>query len=163
VNQTIKAAMDYIRDTHRETGRLPSFEEAAEHCNVSALSLQHYLNHNASILSLDEKVRDGHETSTYLDLIADEMNNDDVYNECDLLTEPLLKAVDKLTDKQRRIILSRYFHTMKAPPSFESIAKEEGTTRQMIQTHHRTALVKLRQYLMPVSKPRQAPTPKSAA
>ena len=163
VNQTIKAAMDFMREHHRQTGRLPALSLVAEHCNVSELSLQHYLNHNASILSLDETVKEGYESSTYLDLLADLSEVEDSYNECGLMSEPLQDAVQHLSDKQRHVILSRYFHTLKSPPSFESIAQEVGTTRQMVQIHHKSALIRLQQYLRPSPKPEGTPARQSAA
>jgi len=162
-NQKIKAAVDFMREFKQTTGKLPQLQDVADHCNISLEYLEYYLTHNASILSLDEKVKDACDGSTYLELLADCSSHESMLNEYEFMTGPLQEALSHLPDKQREVIMSRYFHTLKEPPSYTTIAKEQGMKRQTAQEQHRRALQNLKQRLAPQLGLGGTPTQRCAA
>ncbi len=153
---SIKKANDYMREQEREHNRMPNLAEVAKYCGVSLPTLKHYLPHNASVISLDDRVkgnRSTSEASTYLELLADVPIEPSMLSELDNIVAMLPKLLDDLTAEEQQIIRMRYMSGEHQPVPFTKIGRELGISRQTANQRHDAALRKLRAKLNYCAKP----------
>ena len=144
---SIKKANDYMRMQEREHNRVPSLQEVADYCGVSLPTLKYYLPHNASVISLDDRVKSyssNSETSTYLELLADSPSETNMLSELDNIVAMLPKLLDGLSAQEQTIIQRRYMSGEDQPVPFAKIGEELGISRQVANQRHDSALRKLR-------------------
>lgn len=142
--QSIKKALDYMNEYRREHGRRPTLQQTAEHCNISIHSLRTYLPHGAPVISLDELCSNAREdSSTLLELIADENNT----NEVDVYAEQvdrLYDALGTLNPIDRHILDGLYYGINGVPVSMRQLASDAGISRQAVAQRHNNTLRRLR-------------------
>lgn len=140
----IRKAVDYMRDHSREHGKLPPLKEVAEACNVHENTLSHYLNHNASVLSLDQPMAGSCDHSSYLELVADKSADPVQVNEIAVLADLVLDAVATLPDNQQMIVKERYFSGQQRPTTYTKLGEELFVSRELARQMHDNALRSLR-------------------
>jgi len=143
-NDAIRNAMDYMRDYSRVHGKLPPVAEVADHCEIGAKTLLGYLNHNAALISLDQTLPNGQETTTWMDVVADESDNGPQVNESEALAEVVLSAVSSLPDQHQFIVKERYLNGEKQPTTYKDLGKELLMSRESVRQIHDLALNNLR-------------------
>jgi len=139
-------ARSFMIECHRLTGKLPTTEEIAEHCNVPVLTMKHYLVHLQECKSLDQKTRLGDDgSSNIVDLIADpnslgereyDLDKDDL--------QTLTLFLEKLDERSQRIIKLRFGIDGHAPHTLSDIAKQEKISRERTRQIEMRALKRLR-------------------
>lgn len=140
----IKKASDYADDYRREHGTGPTTQQIAAHCNCELHSLKAYLRFAAPTISLDEKCRPGDdETSTLLEMIADTHTAEHGLDDFEGLHEALPDLINELSTEDQLILRRRYMDP-KGPPSFSTLARELGCSRQAVTQRHDRALRRLR-------------------
>jgi RNA polymerase sigma factor (sigma-70 family) len=134
---TIRKAMDYIKEEQRLHGRTPPLQQVAKACQTNVDYLRSYLTHYQTPISLDSKVRcDSNRGAgcTYLDMVADTAISEAPYTETiDNVVEMLPVLLGKLTDIQRQVTEMRYGLNDYPPHSYTQIAEVLGVTRQRAQ------------------------------
>jgi len=142
-NDVVRKATDYMKAYKSEWGKLPPTELVAQACNVGPDTLINYMVHNASMLSLDQQVKNNPDRSTYLELIADVGDNGPQVTEMDFYGDLLIKAINSLPEDHKRIVTDRYFHGDKRPKTYHAIGEELHLSREMVRRMHDQALEKL--------------------
>ena len=93
---------NYIRENNRE----PTLQEIAESLGVEAEELAASFDAIQSPVSLQEPVyNDGAESIYVMDQVKDNKNTDELWTE----NMTMMQAMEKLTDKEKNIIIRRYF------------------------------------------------------
>ena len=149
---TIRKAMDYIKEQQRIHGRTPPLQQVAKACQTNVDYLRSYLTHYQTPISLDSKVRSDTtrgSSSTYLDLVADTAIHEAPYTESIDNVEAMLPVLlGKLTDIQRKVAEMRYGLNDYQPHSYTQIAEALGVTRQRAQQIMQQAEKSLRRKLV---------------
>lgn len=150
----IKKAYDFINEHRRVTGKRPSMEEIAAHCNVSLHTLKGYLPHGAPVISLDEQCSNSRDdSSALLDLIADENHGNDL-DEYDGMEDQLEHVLSELGQIDRYIIERLYYQPDGVRISLNTIASEVGISRQAVTQRHHIMMRKMRLKLnQPAAQP----------
>lgn len=149
----IKKAYDYMTQQQRLHGRRPTVQELAEYCDVSVHTIKTYMPHGAPVISLDDKCRGSNgDASDLIDLIADQENTNQL-DEFSDMTDHLMSLVEELGEIDRTILERRYLCGQNAPPSFGSLAKDLGISRQAVTERHSKMLTRLRIRLTRVELP----------
>lgn len=143
-NDSIRKAMDYMRDFSREHGKLPPVAEVADFCNVGSTTLLNYLNHNASLISLDSLMPNSSEPSCWMDVVADQSDNGPKVDDSEVLAEVVLRELSKLPAQLQRIVHERYLNGEKRPTTYKVLGQEIGTSRETVRHLHDEALNSLR-------------------
>lgn len=158
---TVRKAMDYIREYERVHGRTPPLQEVATECKTNVDYLRSYLEHYQTPISLDAKVR--HDTSrgstnTYMDLVADTATQEDPYTDSiDNVDAMLPMLLERLTDVQRMVLEMRFGLNGHDPHTYTKIAKALGVTRQRAQQVMQQAEKRLRRQLAAHGAPQDTP------
>jgi RNA polymerase primary sigma factor len=139
----IRKSMDYMRDYCREHGKLPPLKEVAKACGVQEGTLTKYLNHNASVLSLDQPMAGSSDHSTYLELVADQSATQAQVNEVPVLSDLVMDAVATLPDNLQMIVKERYFSETR-PTTYQKLGEELFVSRELARQMHDNALKSLR-------------------
>ncbi|NBS71515.1 sigma-70 family RNA polymerase sigma factor, partial [bacterium] len=143
-NDSIRKAMDYMRDYSRIHGKPPPVAEVAEVCEIGTRTLLAYLNHNASLISLDSLMPNSSEPSTWMDVVADQSDNGPQVNDSEVLADVVLREVNKLPEQLQRIVKQRYLNGEKRPTTYKVLGQEIGTSRETVRHLHDEALNSLR-------------------
>lgn len=164
---TIRKAMDYIKEQQRIHGRTPPLQQVATECKTNVDYLRSYLMHYQTPISLDSKMR-GDKTngmsSTYLDMVADTTIKEEPYTESiDNVDAMLPVLLEKLTDTQRLVTEMRYGLNGHHPHSYGKIAEVLGVTRQRAQQIMMQAEKSLRRKLADHAAPQGTPALQCAA
>lgn len=140
----IKKASDYAYDYRLEHGISPTTQQLADYCECEVHTLKRYMRFVAPTVSLDEKCKPGDdEASTLLEMIADTHQAGDGLDDFDGLHEALPELINQLSSEDQLILQRRYMDP-KGPPSFSTLAKELGCSRQAVTQRHERALRRLR-------------------
>ena len=143
-NDTIRKAMDYMQEHMRDSGKLPPLEDVAKHCKVAKRTLVGYLNHNASVLSLDQRMGSNDTHNDFIEVVADPKSLQDTTDELTPFTEALYEAISELTPTHQQVIKQRYLSGQDQPKPFIQIGQELKSSRQATQQMHDRALISLR-------------------
>jgi len=143
-NDSIRKAMDYMRDFSRQHGKLPPVAEVAEVCEIGPTTLLNYLNHNASLISLDSLMPNSSEPSCWMDVVADQSDNGPQVDDSEVLAEVVLRELSKLPAQLQRIVHQRYLNGEKRPTTYKVLGQEIGTSRETVRHLHDEALNSLR-------------------
>lgn len=142
-NDAIRKAMDYMQQQMRATGKMPSLNETADYCKVSANYLSHYLNHSVNLVSLDERMAN-ERGSEYMDIVADPSSIQQETEDFVQFADQLHDAVEQLNPVHQKVIKERYFNNKKLPTTYRCLASDLDMTRQSVQQQHNRALMNLR-------------------
>jgi RNA polymerase sigma factor (sigma-70 family) len=164
---TIRKAMDYIKEHQRVHGRTPPLQEVASACKTNVDYLRSYLEHYQTPISLDSKVRCDAargSSSTYLDLVADTAIKEDPYTDSiDNVDAMLPVLLERLTDVQRVVLEMRFGLNGHDPHTYTKIAEVLGVTRQRAQQVMQQAEKRLRRQLAAHGAPQDIPALQCAA
>ena len=143
-NDSIRKAMDYMQNHLRKNGKLPPLEEVAKYCNVAKHTLINYLNHNASIVSLDQRMSANENHNDFIEVVADPLTIVDKPEDLSKFTEALREAIGELNPTYQSIIKERYLTDRPQPRAFVEIGRDLKTSRQATQQMHDRAMKSLR-------------------
>jgi len=143
-NDKIRKAVDYMHDHMRDHGKLPPLADVAKLCGIQKATLLGYLNHNASVLSLDQKMAGNPENSNFGDVIADPRSLENPIDELEQFSDALHEAIDGLTPEYRHIIRRRWLENEDRPMPYIEISQELNVSRQATQQMHDRAIKCLR-------------------
>jgi len=143
-NDSIRKAMDYMQNHLRKNGKLPPLEEVAKYCNVAKHTLINYLNHNASIVSLDQRMSANENHNDFIEVVADPSTLVDKPEDLSKFTEALKEAIGELNPAYQSIIKERYLTDRPQPRAFVEIGRDLKTSRQATQQMHDRAMKSLR-------------------
>ena len=132
-----------IRDLSQQYGRTPSDKELAEYLNVSVKKISEYYTISKEPCSLDVTI-DEDEDTAMIDLIADEnatkfMDIDDLS-----IRDTIYSVLNTLSERERKIIESRFGFTDGRQHTLEEVGKEFNLTKERIRQLEASALKKLR-------------------
>lgn len=134
-------AKRFMDEVLKETGKLPSREEIAEHCNLAVQTLNWYLRVANDAKSLDTHPVNNDDGSNLIDLIAAE--GIDPYELMDLdngMVE-LPEIVAQLPKVQQEVLQLRFFN---GGLSYAKTAEQLGCSRQSVEQTEKRALRKIR-------------------
>lgn len=143
-NDSIRKAMDYMNSELRKTNKLPPLAEVAKLCGIGKETLINYLNHNASVLSLDQKMAGNPENNDFIDVVADPRSLEPEPDDLRQFNDVLHDAIDQLNPQYQHIIEQRYFTSERRPVPFVQIGEELKVSRQATQQMHDRAMNSLR-------------------
>lgn len=143
----IKQAMDWSKEYRREHGRAPTLEQIATGISVSLEQLRLYMQHNATVMSLDAPVRTEatDSPSTYLELITDAPAEDAFSDSFD--SERLDEALATLTERELFILRERYApstSTLRQATTYAAIGERLGVSRERVRQEHDRTIRRLR-------------------
>jgi RNA polymerase primary sigma factor len=130
------------RDLTGKLGRAPTDEEVAEAAKIPLAKLREAREAVRMLTSLDLPIgEDG--TATLGDLVA--APEQDPMQELSLSLEDdaLSRALEDLTDRQRRVIELRFGRTGREPVALQTVGDELGVTRERVRQIERVALERL--------------------
>lgn len=143
-NDQLRKSMDYMQQHLREQGKLPPLDDVAKHCGIQRETLLNYLNHNASVLSLDQKMPGGESYGDFMDVVADPRSLQSDADDLQEFSDVLHEAIDDLTPEHQHIIRSRYFANERIPTPYIEISQDLKVSRQATQQMHNRAMNSLR-------------------
>ncbi len=143
---TIKRSYYATRHLTQELGREPNISELAEYLGIPLEKVIDMINVSQEATSLDMSVDDEKQTKLS-DLIEDkqtELPENVVFRLS--LQETLSRVLQKLTDRERKIIQLRYGLAGEGPYTLEETGKLLGITRERVRQIQERALIKMRHF-----------------
>jgi len=142
---TIKKCFSTARQLTQELGREPSNEEVATYLRVSKSRVEELISLSWDPTSLDTSVA-GENPTRLADLIRDDASEKPFESAFALaLQDTLAMVLDKLSEREMRIIKLRYGLDGEGPFTLEETGKILGITRERVRQIQERALVKLKQ------------------
>lgn len=124
---------------NKENGREPSIEEIAKELGVEKEEIAASLDAIQDPVSLQEPIyNDGSESIYIMDQVKDTKNNDENWTE----TMTIAEALKKLTDKEKNIIVRRYFDGR----TQMEVADEIGISQAQVSRLEKNALEHIKKY-----------------
>ena len=124
---------------NKENGREPSIEEIAKELGVEKEEIAASLDAIQDPVSLQEPIyNDGSESIYIMDQVKDTKNNDENWTE----TMTIAEALKKLTDKEKNIIIRRYFDGR----TQMEVADEIGISQAQVSRLEKNALEHIKKY-----------------
>lgn len=141
ITNRLKTTMRILTD---ELGREPSLNEIAERMGIEPKKVSEYLSYMADVRSLDTPVGE-EEYSTLGEFIADDRTLAiDVQVERQVLSDNIMKLLDELTERERRVIILRFGLNGEREHTLEEVGIEFGVTRERVRQIEAKALRKLK-------------------
>jgi RNA polymerase primary sigma factor len=130
----------------QELGREPTISEIAAELGITAEDAEKLRRNSQQIIYSETAVGEDKST-TFNDFIADPDTRATPYHatSINMLREDMLKALDVLTSRERRVIELRYGLLDGQPRTLEVVGKEFGVTRERIRQIEAKALEKIKQ------------------
>jgi len=142
---TIKKCFSIARQLTQELGREPTHAEIGAYLGLSKARVQELIGLSHEPASLDSPVSD-ESASRLVDLIRDDRSPEPSQNAFALaLQDTLGMVLDKLTDREMRIIRLRFGLDGEGPFTLEETGRVLGITRERVRQIQERALAKLRQ------------------
>jgi RNA polymerase primary sigma factor len=142
---TIKKCFSIARQLTQDLGREPTHAEIAAYLGLSKSRVQELIGFSHEPASLDSPVADEN-ASRLVDLIRDDGAPEPSRNAFALaLQETLAMVLEKLTDREMRIIKLRFGLDGEGPFTLEETGRILGITRERVRQIQERALAKLRQ------------------
>ncbi len=124
---------------NKENGREPSIEKIAKELGVEKEEIAASLDAIQDPVSLQEPIyNDGSESIYIMDQVKDTKNNDENWTE----TMTIAEALKKLTDKEKNIIVRRYFDGR----TQMEVADEIGISQAQVSRLEKNALEHIKKY-----------------
>ena len=145
MNETINKMGRIKRQLTQELGREPLDEEIGEKMDITAEKVQYIKRISREPMSLEKPVGE-EEDSSLADFISDpsaDTPEDHMIDEA--LTTALNEALERLTDREEKVLRMRYGLLDGKNYTLEEVGKEFGVTRERIRQIESKALRKLRQ------------------
>ena len=139
--------MSRIRRTlTQELGREPKDEELAEKMNLPVEKIKYFIKISQNIVSLESPVGDGDgDVTTLGDFIADDTKPTLFESTSQqMLVEDIESILDRLTDRDAKILKMRYGISGNHRMTLEEVGQEFGVTRERIRQLEVKALRKLK-------------------
>lgn len=130
----------------QELGREPSNAELARKVGLSEEDVEDTLRVAGGHLSLHDSCGDERDDHAFIDYVEDTGTaapDDELYKE--YLSKDVLRALDTLNDRERRIVLLYFGLGGESPLTLEEIGRELSLTRERIRQIKEQAIDKLRQ------------------
>lgn len=143
-NDQLRKAMGYMQEYMQKHGKLPPVQEVANHCGIQKRTLLGYLNHNAGVVSLDQKMPGGDNFSAFMDVVADPSSLEPIPDDLREFNDALDEAIGTLSNDHQHVIRSRYFCNSENPTTFTQIGADLKISRQATEQMHRRAMNSLR-------------------
>ena len=143
---TIKKCYIVAKHLTQELGRDPSTGELATHMNLPRHKIKEIIKLSQETASLDTTV-DDENTIKLSDLIQDENDHgpfESVFNMT--LQETIHQVLEKLTEREMRIIKLRFGLDGQGPYTLEQTGKMLGITRERVRQIQEKAITKLRHF-----------------
>lgn len=134
-------ARRYMDQVLQETGKLPSREAIAEHCNIAVQTLNWYLRVANDAKSLDTHPVNNDDGSNLIDLIAAEGVDPYELMALDKGMVDLPEIVAQLPKVQQEVLQLRFFN---GGLSYANTAEHLGCSRQSVEQAEKRALRKIR-------------------
>jgi RNA polymerase primary sigma factor len=142
---TIKKCFSIARQLTQDLGREPTHAEIADYLGLPKARVQELIGFSHEPASLDSPVADEN-ASRLVDLIRDDRTPDPSRNAFAMaLQDTLAMVLDKLTDREMRIIKLRFGLDGEGPFTLEETGRILGITRERVRQIQERALAKLRQ------------------
>jgi RNA polymerase primary sigma factor len=142
---TIKKCFSIARQLTQDLGREPTHAEIAAYLGLSKGRVQELIGFSHEPASLDSPVADEN-ASRLVDLIRDDAAPEPSRNAFAMaLQDTLAMVLDKLTDREMRIIKLRFGLDGEGPFTLEETGRILGITRERVRQIQERALAKLRQ------------------
>jgi RNA polymerase primary sigma factor len=142
---TIKKCFSTARQLTQELGREPSNEEVAAYLRMSKTRVEELISLSWDPTSLDTSVA-GENPTRLADLIRDDASEKPFESAFALaLQDTLAMVLDRLSEREMRIIKLRYGLDGEGPFTLEETGKILGITRERVRQIQERALVKLKQ------------------
>lgn len=127
---------------HAEFGRTPSLEEMSQILNVPIVVLEKVK--EIKLVSLDQSVAHGEETSKLIDLIPDE-DTDLIENiSKKFLSEEIAEILQFLDEREREIIIRRFGLYGKKAESLQKIGRDLNLTRERVRQLENKAIKRIK-------------------
>ena len=139
INRMMRVKSVFLADNGRE----PSLEELSKIMNISYQRLKEIMEMDKDLISMNTPVGDDEESQVG-DFITDERTNTQGEVDNKLLKEDLLKAVDKLNDREAAILKMRYGLENGEAHTLEEVGQHFGITRERVRQIEIKALRKLK-------------------
>ncbi len=141
--ETINKLTRVQRQLVQDLGREPTTEELAEAMNMEPAKIREIQKISQDPISIDKPVGE-EEDSHLVDFISnDELASPDEEVARNLLKEDLIKALNTLTDRERKVIELRFGLKDGVPMTLEQVGKKLGVTRERIRQIEAKAIRKL--------------------
>ena len=144
--EVLRKVRSFSIEYQRQHGRAPSIESCAEFANITPRAMKYYIAASIDAGSLDAKVNNSGEASTYIELIAadDDPTSDDV--ELETRIEAVHQALTHMSDEARQLIELRHGLKNNEPKSMRDIAKalnlaQDNTKRKVHQAENEMKLI----------------------
>lgn len=147
-SEALNKLRGYVPEFYRAHRRLPTMEEAAEHCGIKTVeTMEAIFQHLAGCVSLDSRGGSGNdEHSALVDLIpCDRESPWDVLERGDA-ERIIADLLPKLTPQQLNIISLRWGLNGETPKNLRQISDELGKHRENVRFAHCKALTTLKRY-----------------
>lgn len=142
---TIKKCFSIARQLTQDLGREPTHAEIAAYLGMSKTRVQELIGFSHEPASLDSPVADEN-ASKLIDLIRDDGTPEPSRNAFAMaLQDTLAMVLEKLTDREMRIIKLRFGLDGEGPFTLEETGRILGITRERVRQIQERALAKLRQ------------------
>ncbi len=142
---TIKKCFSIARQLTQELGREPSKAEIAEYLRLPTAKVEELISLSAEPTSLDTTVA-GESPTKLSDLIKDEMTAEPFESAFAIALQDTLYAVlDKLNEREMRIIKLRFGLDGEGPFTLEETGRILGITRERVRQIQERAILKLKQ------------------
>jgi len=142
---TIKKCFSIARQLTQDLGREPTHAEIAAYLGLSKTRVEELIGFSHEPASLDSPVADEN-ASRLVDLIRDDRAPEPSRNAFAMaLQETLAMVLERLTDREMRIIKLRFGLDGEGPFTLEETGRILGITRERVRQIQERALVKLRQ------------------
>ena len=141
--ETINKLTRVQRQLVQDLGREPTTEELAECMGMEPAKIREIQNISQDPISIDKPVGE-EEDSHLVDFISnDELAAPEEEVARNLLKEDLIKALNTLTDRERKVIELRFGLKDGVPMTLEQVGKKFGVTRERIRQIETKAIRKL--------------------
>ena len=142
---TIKKCFSIARQLTQELGREPSNAEIADYLRISKTRVEELISLSWDPTSLDTPIA-GENPTRLADLIRDDVSAKPFESAfARALHDTLMMVLDKLNDREMRIIKLRFGLDGEGPFTLEETGKILGITRERVRQIQERALVKLKQ------------------
>jgi len=146
-NRKYPKIIKYINEQEEITGEKPTIQELAKKFKTAEHRVMSIMEARQSMTSFDSKIGDDSEgdSQTWGDVISDSVNDSpDIKAELTNNKNTLNKLLNKLTPRERSIIIKRFGINDKDYETLENIGDGVGVTRERIRQIEEKAIRKLR-------------------
>ncbi|MFZ9570317.1 MAG: sigma-70 family RNA polymerase sigma factor [Vulcanococcus sp.] len=163
--RAMRKASEFIASYENQHGCRPPIDLVATHAEVQVETLKTFLRHTGPVISLDDSVRNAaagnRDTgSTYLDLIAAEVQAPLLMDELDNLRSMMPRLMSGLKKEQQEVIRRRYLQDK--PDTYQQIGNDLKVSRERVRQVHDNSIRQLRFKVNALARPEDIQALRSA-